>query len=55
MPILKSVRDERFAQYVASGVSQSEAYRRVSGCQGVREKAFRNLPTGGATEMVKHS
>jgi hypothetical protein len=31
MPALNSVRDERFAQYVASGVSQSEAYRRVSG------------------------
>ena len=31
MPELKSVRDEKFAQYVASGISQSEAYRRVSG------------------------
>ena len=31
MPALKSVRDEMFAQHVASGVSQSEAYRRVSG------------------------
>ena len=31
MPELKSVRDEKFAQYVASGISRSEAYRRVSG------------------------
>jgi hypothetical protein len=31
VPELKSVRDEKFAQYVASGISQSEAYRRVSG------------------------
>ena len=31
MPELKKVRDEKFAQYVASGISQSEAYRRVSG------------------------
>jgi Terminase small subunit len=31
VPVLKSVRDEKFAQYVASGISQSEAYRRVSG------------------------
>ena len=31
MPVLKSVRDERFAQYVAAAVSLSEAYRRVTG------------------------
>ena len=31
VPELKSVRDEKFAQYVASGISQSEAFRRVSG------------------------
>ena len=31
MPALKRIRDEMFAQHVASGVSQSEAYRRVSG------------------------
>ena len=31
MSVLKSVRDERFAQYVATAVSLSEAYRRVTG------------------------
>ena len=31
MLALKSVRDERFAQYVAAAVSLSEAYRRVTG------------------------
>ena len=31
MPELKSVRDEIFAQYVAQGVSLSQAYRRVAG------------------------
>ena len=47
MPVLKSVHDERFAQYVAAAVSLSEAYRRVTG-------KIANADVHGREFMRKH-